>query len=102
MRRPAPPFSPLSEFGDGMRASARHHGAFSSRNRVGCDIRSRPLSGRRPQASLDEVFVRINSETYNLWRAVDHEGEVLEVFATRDLFKRNRSTTLAEWRQLAA
>ena len=31
---------------------------------------------------LDEVFVRINGETYYLWRAVDHEGEVLEVFVT--------------------
>lgn len=32
---------------------------------------------------LDEVFVRINSETHYLWRAVDHEGQVLEVFATK-------------------
>jgi putative transposase len=32
---------------------------------------------------LDEVFVNINGETYCLWRAVDHEGEVLEVFATK-------------------
>ena len=32
---------------------------------------------------LDEVFVRINSETHYLWRAVDHEGELLEVFATK-------------------
>ena len=32
---------------------------------------------------LDEVFVRINSETHYLWRAVDHEGEVLEVYATK-------------------
>ena len=31
---------------------------------------------------LDEVFVRINGETYYLWRAVDHEGEVLEALAT--------------------
>ena len=29
---------------------------------------------------LDEVFVKINGETHYLWRAVDHEGEVLEVF----------------------
>ena len=29
---------------------------------------------------LDEVFVRINGKTCYLWRAVDHEGEVLEVF----------------------
>ena len=32
---------------------------------------------------LDKVFVRINGETHYLWRAVDHEGEVLEVFATK-------------------
>ena len=32
---------------------------------------------------LDEVFVRINGETHYLWRAVDHEGKVLEVFATK-------------------
>jgi len=32
---------------------------------------------------LDEVFVRINSETHYLWRAVDHEGEVLEAFVTK-------------------
>ena len=31
---------------------------------------------------LDEVFVRIHGETHCLWRAVDHEGEVLEVLAT--------------------
>ncbi len=40
---------------------------------------------------LDEVFVRINGETYYLWRAVDHEGEVLEVFVTR---RRNRRAAL--------
>ena len=28
---------------------------------------------------LDEVFVRINGETHYLWRAIDHEGEVLGV-----------------------
>ena len=32
---------------------------------------------------LDEVFVRINGETHYLWRAVGHEGEVLEVYATK-------------------
>ena len=32
---------------------------------------------------LDEVFVRINGKTCYLWRAVDHEGEVLEVIATK-------------------
>ncbi|WP_340149837.1 IS6 family transposase [uncultured Sneathiella sp.] len=32
---------------------------------------------------LDEVFVKINGETYYLWRAVDHEGEVLECFVSK-------------------
>ncbi len=32
---------------------------------------------------LDEVFVRISGETFYLWRAVDHEGEVLEAFVTK-------------------
>ncbi len=40
---------------------------------------------------LDEVFVRINGETHYLWRAVNHEGEVLEVFATK---RRDRKTAL--------
>ena len=30
------------------------------------------------QWHFDEVFVKINGERYYLWRAVDHEGEVLE------------------------
>jgi putative transposase len=32
---------------------------------------------------LDEVFVRVNGERRYLWRAVDHEGEVLEVYVTK-------------------
>jgi putative transposase len=40
---------------------------------------------------LDEVFVRINGEIHYLWRAVDHEGEVLEIFATK---RRDRNAAL--------
>ena len=40
---------------------------------------------------LDEVFVRINGKMHYLWRAVDHEGEVLEVFATE---RRDRRAAL--------
>ena len=40
---------------------------------------------------LDEVFVWFNGETHYLWRAVDHEGEVLEVFATK---RRDRRAAL--------
>ncbi|SPH18243.1 hypothetical protein DEA8626_01775 [Defluviimonas aquaemixtae] len=32
---------------------------------------------------LDEVIVKINCERHYLWRAVDHEGEVLESFLTK-------------------
>ncbi len=40
---------------------------------------------------LNEVFVRINGERHYLWRAVDHEGEVLEAFVTR---RRDRRAAL--------
>ena len=40
---------------------------------------------------LDEVFVQINVEMVYLWRAVDHEGEILESFVTR---KRDKSAAL--------
>ena len=40
---------------------------------------------------LDEVFEKINGVTHYLWRAIDHEGEVLEPFVSR---KRNRKAAL--------
>ncbi len=40
---------------------------------------------------LDEVFVRINGERHYLWRAVDHEGEVLEALVTK---RRDRKAAL--------
>ena len=58
------------------------------------EIRRRRV-GRRNWSNwrwhLDEVFVRINGETHYLWRAVDHEGEVLEVFVTK---RRDRRAAL--------
>ena len=32
---------------------------------------------------LDEIYVKINGALHYLWRAVDHEGEVLESFASK-------------------
>ena len=32
---------------------------------------------------MDGGFARISGETHYLWRAVDHEGEVIEVFVTK-------------------
>ena len=50
------------------------------------------IRGRRVEAMracrqwrwhLDEIYVKINGVTHYLWRAVDHEGEVLESIATK-------------------
>jgi putative transposase len=38
------------------------------------------------------VFVKINGERHYLWRAVDHEGEILESYVTK---KRNKAAALA-------
>ena len=51
----------------------------------------RMRSGTHWQWHLDEVFVKINGETHYLWRAVDHEGEVLESFVTK---RRDRKAAL--------
>jgi putative transposase len=46
--------------------------------------RVRHMRGFRHQRwHLDEVFVKINGETHYLWRAVDHEGEILESYVTK-------------------
>ena len=50
------------------------------------EIRKRRVEGMRSSRwrwHLDEVFVKINGERHYLWRAVDHEGEVLESFVTK-------------------
>ena len=51
----------------------------------------RMCNWRQWQWHLDEVFVKINGETHYLWRAVDHEGEVLESFVTK---RRDRGAAL--------
>jgi putative transposase len=64
---------------------------------IRCDVRRRDTQAPTltgilfALGHLDEVFVRINGETHYLWRAVDYEGEVLEVFATK---RRDRKTAL--------
>jgi len=47
---------------------------------------------RRWRWHLDEMYVKMNGEVVYLWRAVDHEGEVLESFVTG---KRDKSSALA-------
>ena len=43
------------------------------------------------QWHFDEVFVKINGERHYLWRAVNHEGEVLESYVSKH---RDRNTAL--------
>ena len=59
------------------------------------EVRKRRADARRGSPEwrwhLDEVFVKINGVTHYLWRAVDHEGEVLEAVATK---QRNTAAAL--------
>jgi len=57
---------------------------------------SRMCGFRHWRWHLDEVFVKINGERHYLWRAVDHEGEILESFVTR---KRDKAAALAFMRK---
>ena len=48
------------------------------------EIRKRRIEVMRlSRWHLDEMLVKINGEMRYLWRAVDHEGEVLESYVTR-------------------
>ena len=50
------------------------------------EIRKRRIEGMKSSHwrwHLDEMFVKINGEWHYLWRAIDHEGEVLESFVTK-------------------
>ena len=50
------------------------------------EIRKRRIGGKKSshwQWHPDEMFVKINGDRHYLWRAVDHEGEVLESFVTQ-------------------
>ena len=50
------------------------------------EIRKRRVKGTRLsrwQWHLDAVFVKINHEIHDPWRAVDHEDEVLESYVTK-------------------
>jgi putative transposase len=52
---------------------------------------SRMRGYRQWRWHVDEVFVKINGETHYLWRAVDHEGEILESYVTK---KRDKPAAL--------
>lgn len=60
------------------------------------DIRRRRVNRMRGfrhwRWHLDEMYVKLNGEMVYLWRAVDHEGEILESYVTK---KRDKSAALA-------
>jgi putative transposase len=41
------------------------------------------MRSSRWRRHLDEVFVKVNGVQHYLWRAVDHEGEVLEAYVSK-------------------
>ncbi|QFT47356.1 hypothetical protein FIU97_12280 [Roseivivax sp. THAF40] len=45
--------------------------------------RNEGMNSSRWRWHLDEIFVKIYGERHYVWRAVDHEGEVLESFVTK-------------------
>jgi putative transposase len=59
------------------------------------EIKRKRIEGMRSFSKwrwhVDEVFVKINGERHYLWRAVDHEGEVLEAWVSK---KRDRKAAL--------
>ena len=54
---------------------------------LAAEVRRRRSDGMRSVSRwrwhLDGMFVKIRGETHYLWRAVDHEGEVLESYVTK-------------------
>ncbi len=61
---------------------------------LAAEIRKRRIKGMKSSRwrwHLDEMCVKINGERHYLWRAVDHEGEVLESFVTK---RRDRKAAL--------
>ncbi|MEQ9245896.1 MAG: IS6 family transposase [Nitratireductor sp.] len=58
------------------------------------EIKKRRVAGMKSSRwrwHLDEMFVKINGGRYYLWRAVDHEDEVLKSFVTK---KREKKAAL--------
>ena len=62
---------------------------YSRKNPV--EMRPIPRAYSNWQWHLDEVFVKTSVECHYLWRAVDHDGEVLESYVAK---RRNRNAAL--------
>jgi len=64
------------------------------------EIKKRRIAGMKSSHwrwHLDEMFVKINGERHYLWRAVDHEGEVLESYVTKKRKKKAAEAPPVNW-----
>ena len=71
-----------------------------------CEIRRKRVQQLRSYSKwnwhVDEVFVKVNGKRHYLWRAVDHESEVLEVVVGNEpILLMLRVERLAALRKLA-
>ena len=48
---------------------------------------------------IDEVFIKINGENFYLWRAIDHEGTILDCYVSK---RRDKRTALKVLRKLVS
>ena len=62
-----------------------------------CEKDSLPCPTTGDRWHLDEVFLRINGEIQNLWRAVDQDGEVLDILVQP---RRNKQAAKKFFRKL--
>ena len=58
--------------------------------------KKKPISHSNWRWHIDEVFVKINGETHYLWRAIDHEGTVLDCYVSKRRCKKTARKILAK------
>tara|TARA_B100000242_G_scaffold255196_1_gene198146 strand:- start:855 stop:1232 length:378 start_codon:yes stop_codon:yes gene_type:complete len=74
-----------------MKLSGTDGTGFALRSQARSKMRGCGPAVETLELAPDEVFVRINGERHYLWRAVDHEGEVLKSLVTK---KRDKKAVL--------
>ncbi|GIR43972.1 MAG: hypothetical protein CM15mP54_08260 [Paracoccaceae bacterium] len=66
-----------------MKLSGTDGTGFALRSQARSKMRGCGPAVETLELAPDEVFVRINGERHYLWRAVDHEGEVLKAWSPK-------------------
>ena len=84
----------LAERGSDVSYEAIRYWVRKLGSRFAAEIRKRRIKrgfGSKWRWHIDEVFVRVNGKVHYMWRVIDHEGEVLEVFVSK---RRNKAAAL--------